>query len=80
MNLRLAFAIGGLLLALGTAVAAAGAGLDPVAIAQSLEPSQSPSLLGPISIEGRVGWACKPERAATATTVRDAELPNPAPE
>lgn len=80
MNLRLAFAIGGLLLALGTAVAATGAVLDPVAIAQSLEPSQSPSMLGPISIEGRAGWACKPERAAAARTVRDAELPDPASE
>ena len=80
MNLRLAFAMGGLLLALGTAVAAGSAVLDPIAIAQSLEPSQPPSLLGPISIEGRVGWACKPEHAAAATTIKDAELPGPAPE
>ena len=75
MNLRLAFAMGGLLLALGTAVAVAGDALDPAAIERVLEPAQTPSLLGPIAAEGRVGWACEPERAASATSVRDAHLP-----
>ena len=77
MNLRLAFAMGGLLLALGTAVAVAGDSLDPAAIERVLEPTQMPSLLGPIASEGRVGWACEPERAASAQTMRDAHLPQP---
>ena len=80
MNLRLGFAMGGLLLALGMAVATAGAALDPAAIEQSLEPSQAPSLLGPISVEGRVGWACEPERAASASEAQQAHLPSPAAE
>ena len=78
MNLRLAFAMAGLLLALGTAVATAGAVLDPAAIEQGLEPSQAPSLLAPISVEGRTGWACEPERAATAADAQQAHLPLPA--
>ena len=76
MNLRLAFAIGGLLLALGGGIAAASTMvLDPAAVVRSLEPSQAPSLLGPISVEGRVGWACEPERAASAAVAHDAHLP-----
>jgi len=38
-------------------------------------PSEQPGLLGPITETGRTGWACKPEKAAEAATVRDAELP-----
>jgi hypothetical protein len=40
-----------------------------------LTPSAMPPLLGPITSSGRVGWECKPERAAGATGWRDAELP-----
>jgi hypothetical protein len=75
MNLRLAFAMAGLLLALGAAVAAGGAVLDPAALEQTLEPSQAPGLLGPITAEGRVGWKCAPELASSATLVHDADLP-----
>jgi len=75
MNLRLAFAVAGLLLALGAAVTAGSAALDPAAIERTLEPSQAPQLLGPIAAEGRVGWKCEPERASSATSVRDAHLP-----
>lgn|GEM_PF-2610559 len=77
MNLKLAFAMGALLLALGTAVAIAGVELNPAAIEQVLEPSQLPSLLGPIAVEGRAGWACEPEKAATTLSIRDAHLPQP---
>ena len=79
MNLKLAFTMGVLLLALGTAVAVAGVELNPAAMEQVLEPSQSPSLLGPIAVEGRVGWACEPEKAATTVSIREAHLPQPTP-
>lgn len=42
-------------------------------------PSDPPALLAPISEDGRVGWSCPAEKAARATTVRDAELPAAAP-
>jgi len=77
MNFKLAFTMGVLLLALGTAVAVAGVELSPTAMAQVLEPSQAPPLLGPIAVEGRVGWACEPEKAATTGSTRDAHLPEP---
>ena len=79
MNFKLAFAMGALLLALGSAVAVAGVELNPTAMEQVLEPSQTPSLLGPIAVEGRVGWACEPEKAATTVSIRDAHLPQPTP-
>jgi len=41
-----------------------------------LRPSAQPALLAPISESGRIGWACKPEKAAEAATARDAELPD----
>jgi hypothetical protein len=41
----------------------------------ALTPSAAPALLGPISADGRVGWECKPERAAAAAPWRQAELP-----
>ncbi|HEV2260930.1 MAG TPA: hypothetical protein VGR69_01410 [Candidatus Rubrimentiphilum sp.] len=43
----------------------------------ALAPSAAPALLGPINEDGRVGWACKPERAAGARSWQDAELPRP---
>jgi hypothetical protein len=79
MNVRLAFTLGTLLLALGTAVAAAGTAFDPATIERTLQTSQAPDLLGPISVEGRTGWACKPEIAAGAVNARAAELPAPEP-
>ena len=81
MTLRLAFAVGGLVLALGGGIAAASTALDPVVVERSLQPSQIPGLLGPISVEGRVGWACEPEKAATMSSAREAHLPaaEPAP-
>jgi hypothetical protein len=79
MSLRLAFAVGGLLLALGGGIAAASTALDPLAIERSLEPSQIPALLGPISVEGRVGWACEPEKAASMSSAREAHLPGAEP-
>jgi len=79
MNFKLAFAMGALLLALGSAVAVAGVELNPTVMEQVLEPSQTPSLLGPIAVEGRVGWACEPEKAATTVSIRDARLPQPTP-
>jgi len=41
-----------------------------------LMPSQTPSLLGPISESGRKGWDCTPEHAAAAVASHDAELPS----
>ncbi len=43
----------------------------------ALQPSAAPALLGPITEAGRVGWACKPEQAAGATSWQNAELPRP---
>lgn len=64
-------------------VVIAGAGLT-VARAVSLDdlssvqllPSDPPALLGPITQTGRKGWDCTPERAASATSSQDAELPS----
>ena len=43
----------------------------------ALQPSAAPALLGPITENGRIGWACKPEQAAGAGTWQNAELPGP---
>jgi len=43
----------------------------------ALQPSAAPALLGPISEAGRIGWACKPEQAAGASSWQNAELPRP---
>ena len=59
----------------GSAVGLARASVDELASAQLL-PSQAPSVLGPISALGRVGWDCAPERAARATRADSAELPH----
>ncbi|MFY9664850.1 MAG: hypothetical protein WAL67_08635 [Candidatus Cybelea sp.] len=41
----------------------------------ALTPSAAPALLGPITSAGRVGWECKPERAAAAARWHEGELP-----
>ena len=43
--------------------------------ADAIVPSNAPDLLGPIDERGRVGWACRPEKAAESTNARMAELP-----
>jgi hypothetical protein len=55
--------------------ALAGAASLEEMLAGALTPSSAPALLGPITSAGRVGWECKPERAAAAMTYRQAELP-----
>jgi len=45
-------------------------------LAGALTPSAAPGLLGPITSAGRIGWECKPERAAAAAPWRHAELPS----
>jgi hypothetical protein len=40
-----------------------------------LTPSSAPTLLGPITSAGRIGWQCKPERAAGSRNASDSELP-----
>ena len=45
-------------------------------LAGALTPSAAPALLGPITSAGRVGWECKPERAAAAARWHEAELTN----
>ena len=59
------------------AMGLAGAGSLGELLGGSLQTSAAPSLLGPITEAGRKGWACKPERAAAARAVKDAELPAP---
>lgn len=60
----------------GGAVGVFGAVSTERTLSAVLAPSESPSLLGPIDENGRTGWACKPERAAAASSARDAELPS----
>jgi hypothetical protein len=67
--------LAGTLAALGTGFA--GAGSLEAMLSGALQTSAAPSLLGPISESGRKGWACKPERAASAHAPKDAELPVP---
>lgn len=55
----------------------AGAGALEKSLAGGLQISAAPALLGPITEEGRKGWACKPERAASAPKAADAALPGP---
>lgn len=62
-------------------VAAAGAAValssfDGLA-GSGLDPSGAPGLLGPITENGRTGWDCAAEKAATAQRWRDATLPPP---
>ena len=42
---------------------------------KALLSSEAPSLLGPIDEHGRIGWECKPERAAESSNPAHAELP-----
>jgi hypothetical protein len=76
MKIPPSFTIGGLILALGGGIANAGVVFDPVTLDAKLDPSPSPGLLGPISVEGRTGWACAPEQAAGKPKAADAELPS----
>ncbi|HET9096390.1 MAG TPA: hypothetical protein VFN37_06990 [Candidatus Baltobacteraceae bacterium] len=62
----------------GAAAGIAGASSVESALEGALQPSAAPALLGPITEAGRKGWACKPEQAAAARTVRQAELPDAA--
>jgi len=64
----------GALLCFGKFAAASTASLEDM-LAGALTPSAAPALLGPITSAGRVGWECKPERAAAASGWRAAELP-----
>ena len=54
----------------------AGASSVESMLAEALQPSAAPSLLGPITESGRTGWACKPEQAAGAKNATSAELPS----
>ena len=58
----------------GRLAVASAASLEDL-LAGALTPSAAPALLGPITAAGRVGWECKPERAAAAGSWHDAELP-----
>jgi hypothetical protein len=53
----------------------AGAASVEEMLVGALTPSAAPALLGPITSAGRVGWECKPERAAASAHTREAELP-----
>jgi hypothetical protein len=69
----LGFVLAGVLLCGGLTLADA-AGIEDQ-LAGQLIPSAAPGLLGPITSAGRIGWACKPERAAAALDRHEAELP-----
>ncbi len=58
----------------GRFAVAGAASLDEL-LAGAMTPSAAPGLLGPITSAGRVGWECKPERAAAAAPRQQAELP-----
>ncbi|MGA8575330.1 MAG: hypothetical protein WB609_06520 [Candidatus Cybelea sp.] len=58
----------------GRVAVASAASLEDL-LSGALTPSAAPALLGPITAAGRVGWECKPERAAAAGSWHDAELP-----
>lgn len=58
----------------GRAALAGATSLDDL-LAGALSPSSTPALLGPITSAGRVGWECKPERAAAAAPWHQADLP-----
>lgn len=62
--------------AVGLGVAYANAGAMVALTLDQLMPSSAAGLLGPISEEGRTGWACRPERAAAARSPKAAELPD----
>ena len=62
----------------GALAGAAGASSFEALLQNALAPSAAPALLGPITEAGRTGWACKPERAASAENWRDAGLPGAA--
>jgi len=64
----------GVILCFGRFAVAGAASLDDL-LAGALAPSAAPALLGPITSTGRVGWECKPERAASANGWHEAELP-----
>jgi len=66
-----------LLAAVCLRVGIAGAEDLGMAPAGTLVSSQFPDMLGPINENGRVGWACKPERAAEASRAHMADLPTP---
>ncbi|MGC9990868.1 MAG: hypothetical protein ABSD52_00550 [Candidatus Cybelea sp.] len=63
-----------LLLICGRFAVAGAASLED-ALTGALVPSVAPSLLGPITSAGRVGWECKPERSAASAGWHEAGLP-----
>lgn len=72
----LAFAIATVAGALCLHFGVAGAASIDAMLGSQLQPSAAPALLAPIAESGRTGWACKPERAASARGWHDAELPS----
>ena len=74
--LSLAILLVSLFVAAATAAGVAVAAESGFDLTSILEPSVSAGLLGPIAIEGRKGWACTPERNATAKSLSDSALPS----
>lgn len=56
-------------------VGLAGAGSLEQMLQGGLTASDIPSLLGPITENGRTGWECKPEIAAAAKSAQGGDLP-----
>lgn len=74
LRLLAALLLGGLCAWSGRGAVAGAATLEEL-LAGGMAPSAAPALLGPITAEGRVGWDCKPERAAASSSYHQAELP-----
>lgn len=58
----------------GSAALAKSVSLEDLLTGQMVS-SDAPALLGPITLTGRKGWECRPERAAAAQLSQNAELP-----
>lgn len=74
-RLLAAFVLAGAFAWSGRTALAGAASLEDL-LAGALTPSSAPALLGPITSAGRIGWECKPERAAAAAPSSQAELPS----
>ena len=70
---RLSLAV---LLAAGAGVTLADAAILGDWLGATAVESTSPTLLGPVTSAGRKAWNCKPEVAASARRVDEADLPH----
>lgn len=69
--------LGTLVIVIAAATGTAFASTSPLdaVIAEVIQPSAVPALLGPIAETGRSNWTCRPEKAASARYADVAQLP-----